>query len=453
MMTALDFDERLLRRRKAMVSWMIAMTALVLLGFIFGAWRFLRDMGSYLDEELGKRLVSVATLTASVIESDELPYEIESERLPLVRTRLSEILAKVHAEHQLQGVYLVDPNYDMMASSLAFLKPGDRLSFLEEDSTTVSEAFSGVPSPAALHIVEGNRFKSAYAPLWGPFNDVIAVVVVQANADFFKLLGNFQGGLIVGGVISSALAITLCIFLFWAITRLIRTHDSLRQNERLAAMGQMAATVAHEIRNPLGIIKGTADVLKNRFGGDAETDELLEFIPSEVRRLNRLVGDFLTFSRDRELNTEAVDLRQSIEKSLNSLQDEMSVAGIKLKKDFDEIPEVRHDEDAVNQIILNLTLNAIQAMPDGGEIAVRLKNDTKLSKQHKQHVRIEVQDNGPGFEVNNHKIFEPFYTTKTSGSGLGLAIIKRLIERHNGWIEAESKSGTGTTMRFYLPAT
>ena len=355
----------------------------------------------------------------------------------------------MHEENDLQGVYLVDSAYRLLASSHGLIPAGERLSFLEEDSVAVSSAVTGLPAVAEMQLVAGYRFKSAYAPVSDPFGDVVAVAVVQANADFFELIRVFQRGLIVGGVVSLGLAVFFSAFLFWAISLLSKTHESLRKSERLAAMGQMAATVAHEIRNPLGIIKGTADVLKSKYGQGQEPDELFEYIPSEVRRLNRLVSDFLTFARDRELERDATDLRLSVEKSLISLEDEMRQANVELEKNFATLPAIRHDEDAINQLILNLALNAIQAMNGGGTLSVSLKRGRK--KRARQYVEVAVTDTGCGIEVPGDQLFEPFFTTKTSGSGLGLAICRRLVEKHGGWFEVESAKGSGTTMRFFVP--
>lgn len=448
-MNQAELDEKLLRRRKMMVIGIVALTVMMLMGFALGSWRYLRDIGDYLEEELGRRLLSVAMLTARVIESRDYPYEIEAGRLTLILPDLNVALTTVHRQNQLQGVYLVDEAYHVMASSKSLFSVGDRLSFLEEDDVPVSKALAGIPAVAPMKILAGNRFKSAYAPVHGSLDDVVAIVVVQASADFFDLLGDFQSGLIVGGVVSVGLAVLFSVFLFWAIRLLIQTGESLRRAERLAAMGQMAATVAHEIRNPLGIIKGTADVLKTKYASEEAPDELFDFIPSEVRRLNRLVSDFLTFARDRELEKNATDLRSSVGKSLDSLQDEVRDAGVELATDFEEIPAVRHDEDAINQLLLNLTLNSIQSMNGCGKLTVRIKNEAR--RKGRKYVRVEIEDTGCGFDVDTEKLFEPFYTTKTSGSGLGLAICKRLVEKHDGWIEVESEKGKGTIMRFFLP--
>jgi signal transduction histidine kinase len=161
------------------------------------------------------------------------------------------------------------------------------------------------------------------------------------------------------------------------------------------------------------------------------------------------VSDFLTFARDREIQPLASDLINTVQKSLSSLDDELRHANVNLQTEFDDLPPVQHDEDAVNQVLLNLTLNGIQAMNGGGEMVVRVKKD---SRKGRALARVEVQDSGCGIDGNLEKIFEPFYTTKTSGSGLGLAICKRLVEKHGGWIEVESEKGRGTTMRVFLPA-
>lgn len=433
-----------------MVSGMIALTILVMLGFIFGSWRFLQKMENYLEDELGQRLLAIASLTASVIESAEYNYDLESGQADLVLPAIAEILQKVHRENQLQGVYLVDLDYKLYASSEQLFHYGDRLFFLEEDSIAVAQAMAGVPAVAKMQLVEGNRFKNAYAPVFGPLKDVVAVVVVQASADFFDLLQIFQNGLILGGVVSVALVALFSVFLFWAISSLMKIQEAMRKNERLAAMGQMAATVAHEIRNPLGIIKGTADVLRSKYENNEERDELFDYIPSEVRRLNRLVGDFLTFARDRDLEPNATDLRASVQKSLLSLQDELQKANVDLETEFDDIPPVKHDADAINQLMLNFTLNAIQAMngETPGKITIRM---SKAMKKARPYVKVEIIDNGRGFDADPQQLFEPFYTTKTSGSGLGLAICKRLVEKHEGWIEVKSKKGEGTRIAFYLP--
>lgn len=445
---AARLDERVLRRRKALVTGMVLLTALVFLGFIFASWNFLRNMESYLEEELGVRLSSVALLSAEIIQSGNFAGFLASGQASLVRPELARILNEVRAENQLQGAYLVNSRYEVIASSHQVFAAGERLTFLEEDSTEFAQAAAGAVTVARTRIIGDQRFKSAYAPVQGPLGDVVAILAVQASADFFQLLETFKGGLILTTVVGVVLTVLFSTVLFWAISVLIKTHESLRQSERLAAMGEMAATVAHEIRNPLGIIKSTADVLQSKYDSDEQPDELFQYIPSEVRRLNRLISDFLTFARDRDLQLQASDLGATIERSLESLQEEIQQRRVNLEKSLETLPPVPHDEDAINQVLLNLTLNAVQAMNGEGRVSVRLQ---AAERKGRAYARLEVEDTGSGIDGDVQKIFEPFYTTKASGSGLGLAICKRLIEKHGGWIEVESQKGQGTRIRFYLP--
>jgi signal transduction histidine kinase len=442
-------DEKTLQRRKGMVMATIALTVLLLVGFALAAWKYLKRMDAYLEEELATRLKSVAILTADLIETEGFVFDLAPERIELVSRSLEEMLTRVNLGHQLQGAYLIDPDFSVIASSRNLLPPETVFPFLGNDADSARFALSGQPAVGAMQIIVGNRFKSAFAPVNDPFGSTVALVVVQANAGFFELLQIFQRGLVLGGAAGVFIAVLFSLFLYWAIQLLIRTHESMRKTERLAAMGQMAATVAHEIRNPLSIIKGTADVLKSRFGGDSEDEELFDYIPSEVRRLNRLVSDFLAFARDRDVERNAVDLRATIDNTFTTLGDEIDAAGIELEIRNTELPDVRHDPDAINQVVLNLALNAIQAMEKGGRLQVSLEH---TKHRGRSFVSVSMQDTGCGFEVNAEQIFEPFFTTKTHGSGLGLAICKRIIEKHDGWIEARSEVGKGTRMTFFLPS-
>ena len=446
MVNQTNLDDTILKRRKAMVTGMIALTLVVILGFAFVSLNFLRRMGDYLEDELGARLHAVATLTARNIEAtDFLVFDLQS---PRVQKRLEEILTTIHFENQLQGVYLVDAQNRVIASSRGLFQAGDQLPFLAEDSLAIADALAGVPAVAGMQVIAGNRFKSAYAPVFA--DELEGLVVVQASADFFDLIGVFQQGLIYLGIASVTISLLFCILLYGAIRLLIKTHESLRQSERLAAMGQMAATVAHEIRNPLSIIKGTAEVLQSKYRKEDEPDELFDFIPDEVRRLNRLVSDFLTFARDRAPEYNATDLKSTVEKTLVNLDDEIKKSAVSLRVNFTEVPAVDHDEDGINQVLLNLILNALQAMPDGGDLTLTMENER--AGLGKRFVSVCVHDTGCGFDQGAEDVFEPFYTTKTSGSGLGLAICKRIVEKHEGWMDVRSEKDKGTKMRFYLPA-
>jgi two-component system sensor histidine kinase HydH len=274
---------------------------------------------------------------------------------------------------------------------------------------------------------------------------IVCLVVVEASADFFNLLQPAKRQLVIGGIVGAGVVILFVFFLYKTLLDFLRTQENLRRSERRAAMGEMAATVAHEIRNPLGIIKSTAYVLRQRYENASQPDELFEFIPSEVRRLNHLVNDFLNLTRDKQLTLAPADIVKTVQKALTMVRNDEQANGVMLNLSS-AAPSLtlRYDDEAITQVLLNLFFNAIQAMEGKGEIEVSLQEEKKLA-------HIAVQDNGPGLPVDPEKIFEPFFTTKTRGSGLGLAVCKQLVEKHGGRIAAESEKGKGTTMHVWLP--
>ncbi|RME01916.1 MAG: hypothetical protein D6814_00600, partial [Calditrichaeota bacterium] len=414
------------------------------------SWLFLRRMESSLDRELGRRLQSVSGLIAKLVESELFGTRLDTEMSTVDRYLLSSTLDELRLDHQLQAIYLVDHNLTTILSSPAHFRPGEVIGYLKDDSLQIRQAFRGQVAASPLHVIQGNQFKSGYAPFRNELGEVVGLVVIEASPTFFSLLAFFQRGLILLGVVSGMVILIFTLFIIWAVTLFIRLQETVHRNERLAAMGQMAAIVAHEIRNPLGIIKSTAEVLRNRYKDPGKSNELFDFIPDEVERLNRLVNDFLTFARDRDLETLQEDLVSTVRKAIEDIRAECKSPSITIQ--FHPAVEhlvVPHNPDGIRQVILNLVHNAIEAMEAiEGEIKVLLIPETNWGKKV---VKVSVIDNGPGLKQDADKIFEPFFTTKTSGSGLGLAVTKQIIEKHGGRIEAESPDGGGTEIRFYLP--
>lgn len=441
--------ETLLRRRRYVVNGLVGLTVVVLLGLGITGWLFLDRMGRYLEDELGRRLGVMAGLTARLLESYGVPDRFADGDYDVAELLARPVLEELDERYDIEGAHVVDRRLTVLATSHEFLEFGTPISYLVEDSLALGRVWRGEISVGPLHIVEGNRFKTAYAPLRDSAGGISAAVVVEANADFFTLLTEFRKGLIFGGLAGLFLLGVFALLLYWAVAQLLRTQESLRRSERLAAMGQMAATVAHEIRNPLSIIKGTADVLRERYQSGEEPDELFEFIPTEVRRLNRLVNDFLTFARDPSLMLQEADLRDTLNQTLASVEEEFRRSGVRLcAKDIPSIV-IKHDPDAVHQVLLNLLLNAQQAVGEGGEVWVAMRRE---GRRGVTGAVIEVRDTGPGLPDEPEKLFEPFYTTKASGSGLGLAICRLLVEKHGGEIEAADQPGGGSIFRIFLPA-
>lgn len=442
--------ETIFLNRRAMVIILVGALLALLIAYNLAGWLFLTQIENSLDQELGQRLQSIAELTAQLLERD-LPEGDIVDTIPTGSRLIYRLLLNdLRRANQLQGIYLIGRDTRVLVSSPEEnFAEGELITYLQEDSTEVKRALAGFSGFSRLHDLAGNKFKSGYAPVRNFAGNIIAIVVVEAAADFFSILDNFQNSLFIGIFISAAVVILFGFFIGWAVSFFVRLQESNRRNERLAAMGQMAATVAHEIRNPLSIIKSTAEVLRETLQPKNRAKELFEFIPAEVDRLNRLVSDFLAFARDKELQLERADLIETIGTAVEHLRQEYNGRPIELVFTPEQQQlQIRHSPDAIHQAILNLVMNAIQAMDGKGRVEVRVQTEQGWGRRW---VEVQVVDTGPGVTGDAAKIFEPFYTTKTSGSGLGLSITKQIIEKHGGRIEAENQSGGGLLVKCVLP--
>jgi len=226
-------------------------------------------------------------------------------------------------------------------------------------------------------------------------------------------------------------------------------QEQLIRSEKLAAIGQLASGVAHELRNPLGAIKNAAFYVRRRI---AKTDlpttepkamEFLNLIDDEVNAANKVITDLLGFSRVAKPTVSPVNIAGVIE---NALLHTPMPQNVDLAKDIDDsLPMVMVDADQIRQVFVNVVINAQQAMTEGGRLGIRAGSKGEF-------VEVEFADTGPGIpEPDIIKIFDPLFTTKAKGIGLGLSVCKSILEKHGGDIRVESKEGRGTTFTISLP--
>jgi two-component system, NtrC family, sensor histidine kinase HydH len=222
--------------------------------------------------------------------------------------------------------------------------------------------------------------------------------------------------------------------------------EKLHQSERMAALGEMIASVSHEIKNPLGIIRSTADLLEKKIIQFDPQNQLASVIREEADRLNRIVTEFLDFARPQIPKVHPVQIETILEKNLYFLNPELERRQITVQKDFVALPAtIQGDPDLLYRSFLNILLNAIQAMSEGGIIRVKVRHNPG-------GVSIDIWDSGPGLsEEELAKAFEPFFTTKEKGSGLGLAIVKNIVEAHKGTLRMVSLETGGVSVLIELP--
>ncbi|HEY0705718.1 MAG TPA: ATP-binding protein, partial [Polyangia bacterium] len=235
-----------------------------------------------------------------------------------------------------------------------------------------------------------------------------------------------------------------------------QVYERMKERERLAALGQMAAGLAHEIRNPLGSIKGAAQVLLPivEETKDASVREFLAIIVEEVDRLNKIVSQFLDYARPYRGDPRPLDLNDVVRKTLQLFEKEVDAQKVEISTAlFEGLPQVRADAEQLRQVFLNLALNAIQAMQEGGKLQVSssLRRSTRRGATA-AFLEVRFRDTGSGIPPQDLKnLFIPFFTTKEKGTGLGLPISQRIIENHGGTIEVRSKPGAGSTFTVLLP--
>jgi len=238
------------------------------------------------------------------------------------------------------------------------------------------------------------------------------------------------------------------VILFRDMTEVQDLKREIEKSHRLASLGRLAAGVAHEIRNPLSSIKGFATYFKERYRDNPDDQRTAEIMIREVDRLNRVIGQLLEFARPVAIEKKPTSLHTLIHHSLRMVERQAQEKGITIRKDLSPLVDrVSVDADRINQVLLNLYLNAIEAMEKGGALSVVLGRDSDQKR-----VKIIVSDTGVGIEEKDlQHIFDPYFTTRQSGTGLGLAIVHNIIESHMGEVRVQSQVGMGTSIIISLP--
>jgi PAS domain S-box-containing protein len=231
------------------------------------------------------------------------------------------------------------------------------------------------------------------------------------------------------------------------VSERLRLEEQLRRTERVAELGTLASGMAHEIGTPMNVILGRAEYLLDRVT-DEPIKKGLQTIVAQVERITRVMNQLLTFARRKPRQPGPVDLHEVIENSIEIFQERLSRHHVHVERELDpDCPSVLADSDQMNQVLINLIMNAVHAMPEGGALRVGLARE-------KDMVKLTVSDTGQGIPKNVvDKIFDPFFTTKEfgKGTGLGLTVVKGILEEHHGSITVDSEQGKGSTFTIHLP--
>jgi two-component system NtrC family sensor kinase len=229
---------------------------------------------------------------------------------------------------------------------------------------------------------------------------------------------------------------------------LVKTQEDLVRAAKLADIGMLAAGVAHEVNNPMAIIRGNTELLQMAIPEDDPNREEVDTIAQQVGRVERIVGSLLKFARQQQKELGTVAVNTLLDEILKQVGHQVSLTGIEVRRNYAaDLPPLQGDGDQLRQVFTNLILNAIQAMKQGGTLTVSTSRDSGAGT-----CTVAVGDTGIGIPPENLKsIFSPFFTTRNEGTGLGLAVSYGIVRDHGGNIQVESTAGKGSTFRVVLP--
>ncbi len=237
----------------------------------------------------------------------------------------------------------------------------------------------------------------------------------------------------------------------------LELERNLRHSEKLATIGQLASELAHEIGNPLNIIGGRAELARRRLEDRETALKNLGIIIQQTEKITRIIQQLLGFVRKRKSEPKRLELSPLLETILDILSQQIEKQGVRIVKDFPKnLPAIKGDSDKLQQVFLNLILNALQAMASGGRLVLAASCQSiypkEVQEEKRPYLEVVVKDTGPGMSKEvKERIFDPFFTTKNQGTGLGLTVSQGILHDHEGWIAVESEIGKGSAFKVYLP--
>ena len=314
------------------------------------------------------------------------------------------------------------------------------------------ELFLGVPKEIKIITFAALRAEKPLSPVAGPVLGVVEIV--QDLSNDYKSIFRFQ-------VLTLITVSGVMLVLFLIMTIVVKRGESIiqkRAQERLklkeqlsrakhlSSLGEMVAGVSHEVRNPLGIISSSAELLKKKMTPDDGVSRIPDIIIEESNRLNNIITDFLNYARPREPNLFPCRIVDVIDKNIEYLSWQLHEEGFVMQTHYEpNLPKIQADADMLYQAFLNVLINAMQAMPDGGNIDISVKSGDNS-------IWITFEDQGTGIKMEAmEKMWDPFFTTKDKGTGLGLGIVKNIIEAHDGQIRIGARPEGGTRVSIKLP--
>jgi len=430
---------------RILLFWTTIQLLFVFVLFNAGNWYLFNKIKKSVDDELGKTLLNYAVFISDRVEDFLLPGE--PVELAIYQNKLEQVFDRLAIQMGLSNLAILDTLGETIYSFDRTVPISEKYSYILLDRTAFESAKNGVGAYTELYEKRGRFLKGAFYPLTEPSGNVVGIVSIEAGSDFFLLLGLIKKYALTLTILTVFSIILLGLLFVLVLIKFRQSEESTRRSITLATMGEMASLMAHEIKNPLAIIRAVAERIEPKLS--SESAEMVSFIKEEVDRLNGLVQGYLSLTRP--LSNEFYRGRVSdvINVVLRYIRDEFAKSGIKITAEIVDDPEFEFAPDALRQALLNLFFNARDAMPGGGSVSLRVY---KEKIKNEEYLSIAVTDTGIGIpEKDRKRIFEPFYSTKEGGSGLGLYVVRRIMEEHGGRVSVSSIEDLGTTFVLSFP--
>lgn len=440
-----------MKTRKSTI-WIAATGVLALLiGINIGYRYILADLRLTIDDQIGAHLGGLAESFASTLDPETVQRATTRGEIfsPEDFLRLWNTTRAFTLANNLVSVTLLDSLWnDKLSDDPGAAGPSIN-ALLDREGMGIVHA--GLPWVSATYQWEDNYYRSAAAPIIDTISDrIVAIVRLEADAQYFEPLDRLN---ILGWWIhslSAVFAAALTGLFVWNGVRSRRWEQQLLHSEKLIGLGRLAATIAHDIKNPLGIIKATAQRLTHLENRSATPSEdrlkLLRFIPEETDRLDRILGGYLRIADPKSSEPVPVNVEDSLSQWLESVKTSGGPDTHPFELTMQPTGPILADPDSPRQVVINLVCNAVDASPPDAPITIRWE------PVDERFARLTVADRGPGIpRKHRQRIFEPFYTTKSQGSGLGLYAVQMLVERDDGRIEVSDNPGGGTRFTVSWP--
>ena len=433
-------------------SFVVLMLAIVNLG----AWYVFRSLNAILESELDRYLAGVSTLIAGRVPWQSVSSFIPGDEATRDYRQLASSLEEFTRSFDLSDVTVVDSTGKTLFSLSAIKPIGSENPAFQLDEQGLALAWAGKSSTGSAVRVRDAYLQTAFAPLRAPDGTVGAVVVVEADAAFYGSVATSRHLVYLVTLLSLAAIAALGLVFRRILNRFLQHDEALQRADKLATVGKLAASVTHEVRNPLGVISSTAQLIRKRLvksGGDASFVELFGYILSEIERLDGILTRFLELARSPRLQYESVTVGELLTPTLSLIARDLERDGMQFSVDV-KTPERRVEVDPgkIRQVLLNCLLNARDALRDSAKKELHV-SAAMVGRAAAESLVVTIRDTGDGIsdEVSG-RLFEPFVTSKPTGSGIGLAVVKSILEEHQGQVTCESSRGVGTCFTLSIPA-